>query len=287
MDSSLNRLFAPRGIAIVGASDNPKKFGGLCLENLIKAGYQGHIAPVNPTKDTIMGVKAYPSVAAIDVPIDVVTVCVPKKFVPAILEECAEKSVPFLMVMSGGYGEQGAEGAVEEKALVARARALGVRIVGPNLLGLASTPQKLQLNASRAMREVEARVGGISLVSQSGSAMGVTYNRGAREGVRFRHLIALGNQSDIEISEVIRYFSEDPGTKVIMTSIEGLKNPVGFLDAAARCHKAGKPLIAVKSGRTKDGARVAATHTGSMASDYSGFAAKCEEAGVILVQDEF
>jgi acyl-CoA synthetase (NDP forming) len=287
MKTSLASLFAPRGIAIVGASDNSKKFGGLCLENLIKSGYQGHIVPINPTKDTVMGVKASPSVAAIDVPVDVVAVCVPKRFVPAILEECAAKSVSYLLVMSGGYGEQGAEGLVDEKALVARARELGVRIVGPNLLGLASTPERLQLNASRAMREVEARVGAISLVSQSGSAMGVLYNRGAREGVRFRHLIALGNQSDIEIAEVIRYYSEDPGTKVIIASIEGLKDPAAFLDAASRCHRDGKPLIVVKSGRTKDGARVAATHTGSMASDYSGFAAKCEEAGIILVQDEF
>jgi acetyl-CoA synthetase (ADP-forming) len=284
---SLQMLFAPRGVAVVGASDNAKKFGGLCLENLLKCGYAGHVVPVNPTKPTVMGVKAYPSVSAIDVPVDVVAVAVPKKLVAPVLEECADKSIPYLLVMSGGYGEQGAEGLAEEEALVSRAKQLGVRIVGPNLLGLASTPGKLLLNASLAMREVEPGVGGVSLVAQSGASMGVLYNRGAREGVRFRHLIALGNQSDLEIFEVIKFYAEDEGTRVVAASVEGLKNPAGFLEAAAACHRAGKPLVLVKIGCTREGAKVAATHTGSMASGYSGFAAKCEEAGVILLEDEF
>lgn len=285
---SLASLFSPRGIAIVGASDNARKFGGLTLENLIAGGFAGNIVPVNPARETVMGRQAYPSVAAIpgDVAIDIVTVCAPKHFVPGILEETAAKGIPFLMVMSGGYGEQGAEGAAEERALVARARALGVRIIGPNLLGMASTPNSLLLNASLAMREVPRRVGGVSLVSQSGASMGVLFNRGAREGVRFQHVIALGNQSDLEISEIIKFYAQDPGTRVVITSIEGLKNPQGFLEAVAACRAADKPVIAIKAGRTQEGARVAATHTGSMASDYTGFAARLETDGVILVQDE-
>lgn len=284
---SLATLFSPRGIAVVGASDNPKKFGGLTLENLIKGGYAGDIVPVNPVKDSVMGRKAYAKLSDIPMPIDIAVVAVPKKFVTGILRECADKKIPYLMVMAGGYGETGAEGLAEERDLVAQARQLGVRIIGPNLLGMASTPGKLLLNASLAMREVEPLVGGISLVSQSGASMGVLYNRGAREGVRFRHLIALGNQADLEISEVISFYAEDAGTRVVIASIEGLKDPTAFLAAARKCHAAGKPLIAVKSGRTKAGAKVAATHTGSMASDYTGFAAKCEEAGIVLVEDEF
>lgn len=285
---SLASLFSPRGIAIVGASDNARKFGGLTLENVIAGGFAGNIVPVNPVRETVMGRKAFPSVAAIpdDLAIDIVTVCAPKRFVPGILEETAARKIPFLMVMSGGYGEQGAEGAAQERALVAQARDLGVRIVGPNLLGMASTPNSLLLNASLAMREVPRRVGGVSLVSQSGASMGVLFNRGAREGVRYRHVIALGNQSDLEISEIIAFYARDPGTRVIITSIEGLKNPDGFLKATAACRIAGKPLIVVKAGRTREGARVAATHTGSMASDYTGFAAKLESEGVILVRDE-
>jgi len=284
---SLATLFSPRGIAVIGASDNPKKFGGLTLENLIKGGYAGHIVPVNPVKDSVMGRKAYASLSDIPMPIDIAVVAVPKKFVTGILRECADKKIPYLMVMSGGYGETGADGLAEERDLVAQARQVGVRIIGPNLLGMASTPGKLLLNASLAMREVEPREGGISLVSQSGASMGVLYNRGAREGVRFRHLIALGNQADLEISEIVSFYAEDAGTRVVIASIEGLKDPAAFLGAARKCQAAGKPLIAVKSGRTKAGAKVAATHTGSMASDYTGFAAKCEEAGIVLVEDEF
>lgn len=283
---SLDKVFSPRGIAVVGASDNAKKFGGLTLENLIKGGYQGNLAPINAARPSVMGLKSYAKVSAAPGPIDVAVLAIPKRAIPDAIRDCAAAKVQYLVMMTGGYSETGEAGRADEKEMIALARSLGMRVLGPNLLGLASSPSKVLMNASLAMREVPARLGNISLVSQSGAAMGVLYNRGAREGVAFRHLIALGNQADIEIADVLEYYASDTGTKVVMCSVEGLRDPERFLAAAKLCHAAGKPLLLVKSGRTSAGAVVAATHTGSLASAYSAFAARCETAGIVLVESE-
>ncbi|MBI94600.1 MAG: hypothetical protein CME05_15535 [Gemmatimonadaceae bacterium] len=282
----LSRLFSPRGIAVVGASNNPKKFGGLTLENIVKSGYDGYVAPVNPTKDEIMGLPAFNQVSDIPMPIDVAVLAVPKRHVESQILDCAKAKVQFLLIMTGGFGETGEIGKSEQAEMVKLARDNGMRVVGLNLLGLGSTPSKLLMNASLAMREVAMREGTISMVSQSGSTMGILYNRGAREGVRFRHVIAIGNQADIEIADFVEFYAEDPGTTVVLASIEGLKNSQRFFAAARRCQQLGKPLIVVKTGRTQHGARVATTHTGSLATAYEGFAARCEEVGIILVEDD-
>jgi len=283
---SLDKVFSPKGIAVIGASDNAKKFGGLTLENLIKGGYSGNLVPINAARSAVMGLKAYARVSDAPGPLDVAVLTIPKKAIPEAIRDCAAAKIQYLVMMTGGYSETGAAGREEEKDMIAMARGLGMRVLGPNLLGLASSPSKVLMNASLAMREVPARLGCISLVSQSGAAMGVLYNRGAREGVAFRHLIALGNQADIEVSDVLEYYAQDDGTKVVICSIEGLKDPERFLAAARLCHAAGKPMLLTKSGRTAAGAVVASTHTGSLASAYSAFAARCEAAGIVLVESE-
>ena len=283
---SLDRIFAPRGIAVIGASENAKKFGGLTLQNLIAGGYSGNLIPVNASKQTVMGLRAYRRVDEAPGPIDVAVLAVPKQAVSKAIRECAEAGISYLVMMTGGYGETGAAGLAEEREMVAIARGLGIRVLGPNTLGLASTPSKVSMNASLAMREVPARQGGISLVSQSGAAMSVLYNRGAREGIAFRHLAALGNQSDLEVADLVDFYAEDAGTRVIIASIEGLKDPERFLAAALKCHDAGKPVLVAKSGRTAAGAVVAATHTGSLASAYATFAARCESVGIVMVESE-
>ncbi|MFO0997005.1 MAG: acetate--CoA ligase family protein [Alphaproteobacteria bacterium] len=282
----LEKLFAPQGIAVVGASDNARKFGGLTLENLMKGGFTGNLVPVNAARDTVMGLKSYKRVSDAPGPIDVAVLTIPKRAVPEAIQDCARARVSYLVVMTGGYSETGTAGLADERALVAMAHEHGMRVIGPNLLGLASSPSRLLMNASLAMREVPARLGTISLVSQSGAAMGILYNRGAREGIAYRHLIALGNQSDIEIADVLEYYAADPGTNVVIASIEGMKNPSRFFAAARRIHAAGKPFIVSKAGRTAAGARVAATHTGSLATAHGIFAARCEEEGITLVDNE-
>jgi len=283
---SLDKVFSPRGVAVIGASDNAKKFGGLTLENLIKGGYAGNLIPINAARPSVMGLKAYACVSDAPGPLDVAVLAIPKKAIPEAIRDCAATKIQYLVMMTGGYSETGAAGREEEKNIVAMARGLGMRVLGPNLLGLASSPSKVLMNASLAMREVPARLGRISLVSQSGAAMGVLYNRGAREGIAFRHLIALGNQADIEVSDVLEYYAQDDGTKVVICSIEGLKDPERFLAAARLCYAAGKPMLLTKSGRTAAGAVVASTHTGSLASAYAAFAARCEAAGIVLVESE-
>ena len=282
---TLRRVINPRSVAVVGASDDPAKFGGRVMRFLIKHGYAGRIVPVNPRAASVLGVTAYRSVADAETQIDVALLAVPATQLPAALEQCARAGIPCCVVITADFAELGAEGAAKEAELVRIARLHGMRLIGPNCLGFINPPLKLALTSSVALAVEPMPAGPIGLVSQSGSMMASMISRAADCGAGFSACVTVGNQADIEVCDLVEYFIEDPATRAVCIYIEGLKDGPRFMALAARCRAAGKPLLAVKAGASEAGSRVALSHTASLAGSHRVWEAMCRDCGVIGMDD--
>lgn len=255
------------------------------MRGVVMGGFRGAIYPINPRYDSIMGRKAYASI--LDVPDpkpDVAFIVVPARQVMQVLSECAIAGVKCCIVESAGFAEVGPEGLHLEQELVAECRRSGIRLIGPNCLGMLAPPVSLHLGAGSTLFE-HALEGPIALACQSGSLMMGIYHRGVALGYGFSCCVSVGNQADIDISELIAHWARDPGTRVVCAYVEGVKDPSAFLAAVEQCRKNKKPVIVLKAGQSAEGATVASSHTASLAGSAQVFAAYCRQAGVLLVDD--
>ncbi len=272
-----NNIFNATSIAIVGASREKEKVGHAVLENLLKK-FNGKIYPVNPKARRISGLECYKSVKDIPGKVELAVIVVPNKIVPYVLEECGIKKIKNAIVISAGFKEAGVEGAKLERQCVEIAHKHGVRIVGPNCLGIINTSNNL--NASFASQTPKR--GCIAFMSQSGALCTAILDWAALEDVGFSKFVSLGNKADLAENDFMRVFSDDEETRVILAYLEGLKDGVGFMKLARRTTKQ-KPVIVLKSGRTTAGAKAVASHTGSLAGSDNAFTAAFKQTGVIRV----
>jgi acetyl coenzyme A synthetase (ADP forming)-like protein len=262
MESTLDPLFRPESVAVIGASRNPGTIGYQIVDNLIRHGYQGVIYPVNPKARSIHSILAYPSITAVPGPVDMAVVVVPKELVLRVVDDCGQKGVKGVVVISAGFREVGAEGLGREEVLLEIVRRHGMRLVGPNCMGLMNTSPDVRMNATFAPNMPPA--GATSFLSQSG-ALGVTIlDYAAEYGIGIRQFVSIGNKPDVSANDLLEYWENDPGTRLILMYLESFGNPKNFIPTARRVSRK-KPIAVVKSGRTVAGARAATSHTGALA----------------------
>ncbi|MGE0716488.1 MAG: acetate--CoA ligase family protein [Alphaproteobacteria bacterium] len=279
-------ILDPRSVAVFGASDNTDKFGGRIIYYLTRHGFPGRVLPINPNRATVRGLPAYPSIGAAPGPVDVAILAVPPKALLDAVAECAAAGVGACVIMTTGFAETGDEaGAERQRRLVEIARSSGMRIVGPNCMGLIAPRARMALTSSLVLEIDAIRQGRVGLISQSGALMVSIFSRAHDAGIGFSACVSLGNQSDIEICDVFDWMIDDPGTDAICLYVEGLVDGPRFFRAAARARAAGKPVLLVKTGRTEEGVRAARSHTASLAGSYKVFEAACRAAGVLLTDD--
>ena len=279
----LDSLLYPRSVAVVGASDNPGKWGGRVLTYLVNYGFPGTIYPINNKYEQVLGLPCYPNLKALPRAPEVVALAVPHRFVPDIMGECAERGVKHVVVITSGFGEIGEEGRARQDRVASLAREAGIRLLGPNCLGLTSSAQRMALTATLALHAGVLLEGSIGLVSQSGALAGSFLNRAQDRHVGLRYMISTGNEADLELAEFIDYMVDDPEVKVIATFIEGVKNPARFLAAIDRAAEADKPIVALKVGRSERAARAARSHTGSLTGTDTAYDALFKQKGVVRV----
>lgn len=257
-------IFRPRSVALVGASADPAKNNARPQRYLAEAGYRGRVLPINPGRSEIMGLPAYPSLDAAPGEIDHAFVMVPAAAVEDVIDQCVRRQVPVATIFSAGFAETGADGAARQARIVARARAGGVRLLGPNCIGLLNIPGALPLTANAALLKERLVPGPVSVVSQSGSMLGSLLTRAAARGIGFAKMVSIGNEADLSVGDIVSILADDPETKVILLFLETIRDGPALADAARRAFAAGKPVIAYKLGRSALGRRMAASHTGAM-----------------------
>jgi acyl-CoA synthetase (NDP forming) len=277
-------LFAPRGIALYGASGDAAKNTARPLRYLRKHGYAGRIAPINRTRREVLGETAYPNLAAAPGDIDQAFIMVPPEDVPAACDECFARRVPVVTIFTDGFSETGEAGRKVEGQLVAKARAAGVRLLGPNSIGLVSTSPATALTVNASLELERLSVGPLAVVSQSGSLIGALLSRGAARGIGFSRLVSVGNEADLAVGELVDMLVDDAQTKAVLLFLETLRDPKRLALAARRAFEAGKPVIAYKLGRSSAGEALARTHTGAIAGDDRAADAFLAACGILRVR---
>jgi acetyl coenzyme A synthetase (ADP forming)-like protein len=278
--ASMLPIFYPHSVAVIGASRNPDSIGGRLLTNLISSDFTGPVYPVNPSAGTVRSVKAYPTVLDVPGPVDLAFIVVPAPYVVETVRQCGEKGVKGIVVISAGFSETGAAGAALEAELLGVVRSAGMRMVGPNCMGVVNTDPVVSLDGQ--FGPLQPPRGNVAMSSQSG-ALGIAILDYARElGIGISSFVSVGNKADVSGNDLLLYWEEDPSTDVILLYLESFGNPRRFARIARRIAKQ-KPIIAVKSGRTAAGAKAAGSHTGSLASLDVAADALFHQAGVIRV----
>ena len=279
--SEFEVFFEPKSVAIVGASNNPMKFGYYPLRNLLDLGFEGKIYPVNPKYETVQGMRSYRSINDIPEKVDLAVIIVPNVAVPSVVRECAQKRVKGIVIHSSGFREFGAEGERLEEEILGTARTAGIRIVGPNTTGTVN-PSKKFTTTFVPMGKLKA--GPLSFVAQTG-LFAAEIMRWIFTSQKFgiAKVFGLGNKCDVDETEALEYVAEDPDTKVIALYLESVKGRE-FFEKAKEVSKR-KPIVLLKSGRTEAGKKAASSHTGSLAVRDDIFDAACRQAGIIRVND--
>ncbi len=281
----LSRLFNPRGIVVVGASEDAKTIGGQPMKFLTEFGYKGKLFPVNPKRDTINGMKCYASVSDLPEACDVALVAVGAKFVPGVIEECGKKGIPFAVVMSAGFREVGGEGIELERQLEEAIRKSGVRMIGPNGLGVMGLKDSVYMGFGNGFQYNERPIGPVALVTQSGG-FGFTMVSGAEQvGLGFSYIVSAGNSTDLNTLDLIDYWLDCDDVKVIAAFIEGIADGRRMVQIGQRALEVGKPIIVWKAGNSKSGSKAAASHTASLAASYDLYKAAFKAGGFIEVKD--
>ena len=276
--TGLDAIFRPRSVAVIGASRRPGSIGAAIFRNLLAHGFDGPVYPVNPTASVVQSVLAWPSVTAIPGDVDLAVIVVPAPLVLAALEECGKKGVRGVVVITAGFKETGPEGAARERELRDCARHYGMRLVGPNCLGVLNTEAAVCLDATFAPAWPPA--GPVAFSSQSGAlGLAILETAGAL-GLGISQFVSVGNKADVSGNDLLEYWEKDPATRVILLYLESFGNPRRFTQIARRVGRS-KPIAAVKSGRTSSGARAASSHTGSLAGADNAVDALCHQSGVI------
>ncbi|HEX6202752.1 MAG TPA: CoA-binding protein, partial [Thermoanaerobaculia bacterium] len=277
---SLDPVFSPRSVAVVGASRRRDSIGFALLHNLVMSQFGGALYPVNPGATSIHSLKCYPSLSAIPDPVDLAVIAVPREAVQAVVEEAVARGVRGLVVITAGFAEVGEEGARRERLLRETVRRAGVRMIGPNCMGVINTEPEVSLNATFA--PTPARAGSIGFVSQSG-ALGVAILNVADDlGIGLTQFVSMGNKADVSGNDLLEHWEDDPETRVVAMYLESFGNPRRFTEIAKRVGRK-KPILVVKSGRTTEGARAASSHTGAIAGADVTVSAFLEQCGVLRV----
>lgn len=282
---ALSAVLAPRSVAVVGASDNPSKIGGIPVDYMQRFGYAGRILPVNPHQTQVQGLPCWPSLRDIGEPVDLAVLAVPAHLAHAALEDAAAAGVRGVVMFTAGYAEVSEAGAQAQAKLAALARAHGIRLLGPNCLGFMNLQQQLYASFTPAVLGGLVRHGHIGLVSQSGAFGAYAYVLARERGIGLSKWITTGNEADIDFADCLEWLAHDPQTRVIMGYMEGCRDGPRLRRALAAAHAAGKPVVMVKVGRTAAGAQAAASHTAALAGDDAVYDAVLREWGVHRARD--
>jgi acetyl coenzyme A synthetase (ADP forming)-like protein len=276
--ASLLPFFRPRSVAVVGASREPGHIGHRIMEALVQNRFQGPVYPVNPKASVVGCIRAYPSVRDVPEPVDLAVVAVPPAAVASVVDDCAARGVRALVVITAGFAEVGAEGAALQKKLVAQVRRHGMRMIGPNCLGLLNTDPAVRLNASFA--PLFPPPGRVAMSSQSG-ALGLAILAAARRfHLGFSSFVSVGNKADVSGNDLLQFWEEDERTAVILLYLESFGNPRRFAPIARRVSRR-KPIVAIKSGRTPAGGRAAGSHTAALAASDTAVDALFRQTGIV------
>ena len=272
----LSRLFSPRSIAVIGASERQNSVGMRVFANLIEAGFEGQLYPVNPKHDTVQGKPCHPSVSAIGHPVDLAVIATPAETVPDIIHECGEYGVAAAIILSAGFAESGPKGERLQNNVLESARHHGLRLVGPNCLGI----MRPSVGMNATFSKNDALPGNLALVSQSGALCTAILDWAESRQIGFSAVASLGDAADVDFGEVLDYLALDPKTHSILLYVEGIRHARRFMSglrAAARM----KPVVVIKSGRHAEGSRAAMSHTGALVGGDDVFDAALERAGVV------
>ncbi|HEV7264771.1 MAG TPA: acetate--CoA ligase family protein [Falsiroseomonas sp.] len=280
--SDLWRLLRPRSVAVIGASADPSKTTGRPVGYLQRHGFGGAIWPVNPRVAEIGGLRCFADVASLPGAPDVAIVLVGPERAEAAVRDLATRGTAAAIVLAGGYAESGGDGPARQAAL--RDAAGGMRLLGPNTIGMVNLADRIVLSASGALEVEELPPGRVSLVSQSGGILGAVLSRGAAQGIGFARLVSTGNEADLDVADFVDLFAEDDATAVIALYVEGLRRPEAFRAAARKAAAAGKPIVAFKVGRSEAGAQAAISHTGALSGADRLYDALFRQLGVIRAE---
>lgn len=284
-DPRLQNTLVPSSIAVIGATEDPNKVGGRPLHYLLRFGFAGAIYPVNPRRRTIQGLQAFASIAELPAVPDVAIIAVGQDAVPDVIDQCAEHGIGSVIIMSSGFGETGDAGVKRQNALVAQAKRLGIRLVGPNAQGVANFQTGAVMNFSTMFMEIEPEDGPVAIISQSGAASVMPYAMLRERGVGVRYLIASGNDADASVCELALACAADPEIRVLLLYIESLTDPDMLAQTVQRAHSRGASVITLKAGRSAQGAKAAASHTGAIVNDDVVVDAFLERHGIWRASD--
>lgn len=278
---NLSALFHPTSVALIGASNRLNSVGAVIAKNLREAGFEGAVLPVNPKHRAVAGVLCYPDIASLPLAPDLAIICTPAQTVPSQIDELGKRGTRAAIVISAGFRELGDKAGAElQNEMLAAAKPSLLRIVGPNCLGIVSTPEKL--NASFALGM--SKPGNVAFVAQSGAMVTTVLDWASGRGIGFSHMISLGDMSDVDFGDVLNYLATDENTNAIVLYIEAVTAARKFISAARAASRV-KPVIAIKAGREAAGARAAASHTGALAGADAVYDAAFERAGILRVFD--
>lgn len=276
----LDALFHPRSIAVVGASNDPNRIGGVPLALMIERGYSGRLIPVNPKYDTVQGLPAYPSLTAVGAPIDIAIVAVPAAGLGATLEDAITAGVKALIVFSSGFAEVNPAGREMQEQVARRAREAGVRLLGPNCLGMMSFRDNVFATFSPAPRAGTNKVGNIAIVSQSGAFGAFAFSLALARGLGMSYWMTTGNEGDVEFADCVQWLAADPDTQVILGYMEGCRDGDKLKRALEAARAAGKRVVITKVGRTELGSAAAASHTAALTGEDAVYDALFRQYGV-------
>jgi acetyltransferase len=276
----LNPLFAPKSVAVFGASDRPDSVGQIVFKNMLDSGFQGKLYPINSKNPQVQGQKSYATIGAVGEPVELVVVATPPKTVPGIIEECGIHGVKAAVIITAGFGEVGEEGAALERKMMEAAHQYNIRLIGPNCLGIMRP--SIGLNAT--FNKGSANIGNIALISQSGALCTAILDWATLNDVGFSSVVSMGSSTDVDFGEILDYLVSDPQTRSILMYIEGIRNSRRFMSALRAAARI-KPVILVKVGRHPAGSKAAMSHTASLVGADDVFDAAIRRVGVVRVQN--
>ena len=284
-NQSVREILHPRNVAIVGASASEDKWGGRLLRYMLKHHHDGALYPINARASELMGVPAYPSLRACPEPVDLAILLVPRDNVREAIDDCVAVRAGCALCITAGFAETGPAGRAVEEDLVVAARTGGVRLIGPNCMGLLNTHHRLAATTGVVLGTLATLpTGGIGLASQSGALLGAMLSRGVDIGAGFSSMVSVGNQADLDLNDFFEYLIDDPATSVVCLYMEAVKEAGRFVSLLARAAERGKPVCICKSGRSEAGVRAAISHTASVAGAWPAFEATCRRWGVYLFE---
>ncbi len=284
-DTDLTRaLLTPRGVALIGASADPTKNTGRPQRYLAAHGFKGHVYPVNPGRDEVQGLPAFKSAAEIDGDCDHAFIMVPAPHVEAAVRDCGAKGIKVATIYSDGFAETGPKGRARQDALLQTAADVGVRILGPNSMGVICPENGLTLSVNAVLEMPALKVGRLGLISQSGTILGTMLSRGAARGIGFSRMLSVGNEADVGVGELVDVLVDDPKTDAILLFLEALRDAPRLAYAARRAYEAGKPVIAYKLGRSLAGQAVALSHSGALAGEDKAVDAFFRAHGIVRIE---